>query len=373
MRLATRRQWEVFAGALRFAALLGASFGGAVGAAVLKPPLLGAALGACSGLLDATALMALIGGAEIFVPRTRLGRRLAQLPFLAVLVIKFAVYTAVIVAVIGGQLGLRTVMLAVDEPTAAAYREQVQASLPRGLLGAVAAITTFLLLLLRQAAQIVGERTGRDIALGRYHRPRTEERFFLFIDIVGSTPVAERLGAPAVHRYLNRIFQEASDPIDDHGGEVYQYVGDEIVVTWRVPDGRAAARPLACLFAVEAALARAAPEFEREFGTVPRLRAALHAGEVVAGESGGSRRAIVFHGDVMNTTSRVENLTRELGQPFLVSEDALVRLEGTDAYALKDMGPQPLRGRQASLHVYAVALRARGGEDLASPILGAGL
>ena len=97
---------------------------------------------------------------------------------------------------------------------------------------------------------------------------------------------------------------------------------------------------------------------------MPRLRAALHAGEVVAGESGGSRRAIVFHGDVMNTTSRVENLTRELGQPFLVSEDALVRLEGTDAYALKDMGPQPLRGRQASLRVYAVALRAGSGEDL---------
>jgi len=358
MRFATRRQWEVFADALRLGALLGASFGVAVGAAVLKPPLLGAALGACSGLVDATALMALIGGAEIFLPRTRPGRRLAQLPFLAVLAIKFAMYTAVIVAVIGGEFGPRAVMLVVDQPTGAAFHQQVRASLPRGLLAAVAALTVFLLLLLRQAVQIVGERTGRAIALGRYHRPRSEERFFLFIDIVGSTPVAERLGALSVHRYLNRIFQEASDPIDDHGGEVYQYVGDEIVVTWLVPEGRAAARPLACLFAIEAALARAAPEFEREFGTVPKLRAALHAGEVVTGEAGGSRRAIVFHGDVMNTTSRLENLTRELGQPFLVSEDALVRLEGADAYALRDMGPQPLRGRQAPLRVYAAALRA---------------
>lgn len=357
MRLATRRQWEIFGGSLRFAAILGAVFGMAVGAVVLKPPLLGAALGACSGVLDATAMMALIGGAEIFLPRTRLGRRLAQLPFLAVLAIKFVAYTAVILVVAGGQFGPRTVIFAVDAPTAASLREQVRASLPGGLLAAVAAQTVFILLLLRQAAQIIGERTGRDIALGRYHRPRTEERFFLFIDIVGSTPVAERLGALAVHRYLNRIFQEASDPIDDHGGEVYQYVGDEIVVTWRVPEGRAAARPLACLFAVEEALARAAPEFEREFGAVPKLRAALHAGEVVAGESGGSRRAIVFHGDVMNATSRVENLTRELARPFLVSEDALARLEGADAYALEDMGPQPLRGRQAPLRVYAAARR----------------
>ena len=161
----------------------------------------------------------------------------------------------------------------------------------------------------------------RAIGLGRYHQPRPEERFFLFIDIVGSTPVAERLGALSVHRYLNRIFQETADPIDDHGGDVYQYVGDEIVVTWLVPQARAGARPLGCLFAIEAALLAAASEFEREFGTVPRLRAALHAGEVVTGEAGGSRRAIVFHGDVMNATSRIEDLTRTLGHAFLVSED----------------------------------------------------
>ena len=106
-----------------------------------------------------------------------------------------------------------------------------------------------------------------------------------------------------------------------------------------------------------AALAQAAPEFERVFGAVPKLRAALHAGEVVTGEVGGSRRAIVFHGDVMNATSRIENLTRALGHPFLVSEDALARLEGAEAYALTDLGPQSLRGKDAPLRVYAVAAK----------------
>ncbi|MGH8766337.1 MAG: adenylate/guanylate cyclase domain-containing protein, partial [Burkholderiales bacterium] len=202
---------------------------------------------------------------------------------------------------------------------------------------------------------LIGRRTFVNFMLGRYHRPVLEERIFLFIDIVGSTPVAEKLGALSVHRYLNRIFQETSDPVDDHGGEVYQYVGDEIVVTWLVPEGRGGAKPIACFFAIEAALAAAAPDFEREFGTVPKLRAALHAGEVVTGEAGGSRRAIVFHGDVMNTTSRIENLTRDLGRPFLVSEDALRCLDGAGGYRLEDMGPQQLRGRQAALRVHAVA------------------
>jgi adenylate cyclase len=229
--------------------------------------------------------------------------------------------------------------------------------MPRGLIAVVTAMTVTLMLMLRQATQIVGDRSFRSIILGRYHRPRSEERFFLFIDIVGSTPIAERLGALSVHRYLNRIFQEAADPIDDHRGEVYQYVGDEIVVTWTLEDGRAGAKPLACLFSIEEALAAAAPAFERDYGAVPKLRAALHAGEVVTGEAGGSRRAIVFHGDVMNATSRIENLTRTLGYPFLMSEDALARMQGTDGYALTDLGPQELRGKQAPVRVYAVRAR----------------
>src|SRR4029450_6278956 len=216
--------------------------------------------------------------------------------------------------------------------------------------------------LVLQLGRLVGDRTLRDIALGRYHRPRAEERFFLFVDIAGSTPLAERIGSDAVHRFLGEVFRLASDPIDDHRGEVYQYVGDEIVITWTVAEGRDGARPVACFFAIEEALARAAPAFEREFfGAVPRLRAALHGGPVITGEVGGSRRAIVYHGDVMNTTSRLEQATRDLERQFLASEDALARLEDLDGFVLDDLGPKPLRGRAATVRVYAVTThRGRG-------------
>ena len=78
--------------------------------------------------------------------------------------------------------------------------------------------------------------------------------------------------------YLDRVFQVASDPVDAHYGEVHQYVGDEMVVTWTAAEGPSEARPLACLFAIEAALTAPARAFESEFGTVPKIRAALHAG-----------------------------------------------------------------------------------------------
>jgi adenylate cyclase len=157
-----------------------------------------------------------------------------------------------------------------------------------------------------------------------------------------------------LHRFLGEVFRLASEPIDDHRGEIYQYVGDEMVITWTEAAGRDHARPLACFFAIEQALARAAPRFEREFGAVPRLRAALHAGSVISGEVGGSRRAIVYHGDVMNTTSRIEQATRDLERKFLVSEDALARLEGLEGFVLDDLGLQQLRGRAAAMRIYAV-------------------
>ena len=356
MRIATRQQWHSYLIALRFGAVMGAVFGVMAGAAMIKPPLAGALFGAIAGAVDFTFGMAFIGAAEIFLPRTRVGRVLARLPFLVSVFIKAAAYFLVVFVQIGGRIGPQVVGFLFGPQVSAQIDAQIDAAFPLGLSVVVGMMVTLLLVLLRQAAQLVGERTFRMIIRGRYRRPRTEERFFLFIDIVGSTPVAEKLGALSVHRYLSRIFQETSDPVDDHGGEVYQYVGDEIVVTWLVPEGKAGAKPLACFFAIEAALARAAPEFEREFGTVPKLRAALHAGEVVTGEAGGSRRAIVFHGDVMNTTSRIENLTRTLGHPFLVSEDAIARMQGADAYALKDLGLQSLRGREGQMRVYAAAL-----------------
>ena len=66
---------------------------------------------------------------------------------------------------------------------------------------------------------------------------------------------------------------------------------------------------------------------------------------MVTGEIGGSRCAIVFHGDVMNTTLRIENATRTLGRNLLVSENALARMDGAGrtrwSRALQDAGIQP--------------------------------
>ena len=346
---------RIFLTGLAIIAGMGAVFGAALGIAAFKPHLLtGVLMGSIAGFVDFGTMAALIGGTENFLPRTRLGKTLERAPFLVVFGTKAIFYSAVILAVVGGRLGPNVAALFADPEIAQLAARNLDSKLPLGVLVPTAFLVTFFFLLLHQLRMLVGASTMRDIVLGRYHRAREEERFFLFVDIVGSTPLAERLGPVAANRFLNRVFQLASDPVDDHHGEVYQYVGDEMVITWKVAEGRVSARPLACYFAIEQALAEAGAEFTKEFGAMPRLRAALHAGSVITGEVGGSRRAIVFHGDVMNTTSRLENATRDLGRPFLVSEDAMSRMDGKEAYLTVDLGPQPMRGRVAPLRVYAV-------------------
>jgi adenylate cyclase len=360
MRAGTRRRLVQLLNVLGWSVVLSGLLGATSGFTFRDAPILGALHGGLAGAINAVIVMGAICGVEIFLPPTRMGHALERAPFLAVFAAKLLVYGGLIVLVVGGRPGARLAAIG----AAAMLGPELARALYRQVKGPTAQLmATWFMgvgvgIFVLQMGRLVGFRTLGDILFGRYHRPRTEERFFLFVDVAGSTPLAERVGTDAIHRFLGEVFRVASDPIDEHRGEVYQYVGDELVITWTVAEGRDGAQPLACFFAIEAALERAAADFEREFGTAPRLRAALHGGPVVTGEVGGSRRAIVFHGDVMNTTSRLEQATRDLARQFLVSGDARERLAHSDRFALEDLGLHRLRGRAATTRVYAVALKS---------------
>ena len=341
MHPGTRRRLRAFVSFTLSGTLAGAVYGTLAGLVSTGTPRRGAFI----GIIHGTAIAGTISAMEIFLTRSRLGHRLEQAPFLVTVLVKALVYGAVIVAVQMGDLGIRVLGLPARHPS----------EIPLAPLSVVFGIgATFVTIFVLQMSQLVGTRTLRNIVLGRYHRPRHEQRFFLFVDIVGSTALAERVGAHAVHRFLNTVFGLASDVIDDHDGEVYQYVGDEIVVTWTVHEGRRDARPIRCCLAIVAALAAAEARLEREFGIAPRVRGALHAGPVISGEVGKTKREIVFHGDVMNTTARLEQLTRDLDRSFIVSADALARLEERDGYVVEDLGERTVRGRAAPVLVFSV-------------------
>ena len=221
------------------------------------------------------------------------------------------------------------------------------------MAGLALAITTIFVVIL-QASSLVGRRTFRDLLFGRYRNPRAERRFFLFVDIVGSTAIAERLGPLAAHRFLAAVFSAVAEPVAACRGEIYQYVGDEIVVTLTEEEGKPEARPLRCFFLMGSSLLEQKKHFQERFSVAPGLRAALHLGEVIAGEIGESRRAIVFHGDVMNTASRLEQATRDLGCRFIASAAALQAFGPQRDFEPKDLGALVLRGRKEPIRAWAI-------------------
>ena len=69
--------------------------------------------------------------------------------------------------------------------------------------------------------------------LGRYFHPKKEERIFMFLDLRSSTRIAENLGEVQYFNFLREVFQHATPSILNSKGEIYQYVGDEIVISWK--------------------------------------------------------------------------------------------------------------------------------------------
>jgi adenylate cyclase len=194
-------------------------------------------------------------------------------------------------------------------------------------------------------SNLVGPRALLNFFTGRYHQPVEENRFVLFVDIVGSTGLAEQLGGLGIHRLLDRTFRLLSLSVVDYRGEVLDYVGDEIIVTWPVRDGAIDCRPLRCFVAMRAALSRASAQLEREFGAAPAIRGSLHFGSVIIGEIGDVKRAIVFNGDVMNTASRLEQLSRGVEGGFVASRAAMDQFTSKLPFAMRELGRLPIRGR----------------------------
>jgi adenylate cyclase len=213
-------------------------------------------------------------------------------------------------------------------------------------------------------SNIIGPRALLNFVTGRYHSPVEESRFVLFVDIAGSTGLAERLGGIAIHRFLDRTFRLLTIAVVDYRGEIFDYVGDEMIVTWRERDGAIDWRPLRCFLAMRDELSRASSQFEQEFGAAPRIRGSLHFGPVIVGEIGDIKRAIVFNGDVMNTVARLEELSRGVDGGFLASRAAVDQFASKPPFAVLDLGRLPIRGRADGIDVFGI-----GAESLSDPAL----
>ena len=205
---------------------------------------------------------------------------------------------------------------------------------------------------------LVGGRVLFNFLLGRYNRPLREERVFMFLDLAGSTPLAEKMGDLAVQSLIGRFFFDIARPIAEHHGETHRYIGDEVVVTWRLEEALRDADCVRCVFDIQALIKAKAGAYEAEFGVVPEFRIGIHGGSVVASEVGDDKREIVYFGDTINTAARLQSLCKDFSCDVLISRSLLNQMQLPHDVQVEELGSVEVRGKAERLDVCTMFRRS---------------
>jgi adenylate cyclase len=217
-------------------------------------------------------------------------------------------------------------------------------------------VVGFLINFFTQINSLLGKRVLWNYLTGKYHNPKEEERVFMFLDMSSSTSIAESLGPVTYHRFINNYFFDIDEAIVESKGEIYQYVGDEVIISWKNDSGFKNANCIKCFFDIRNKIENASDKYKKKYGLVPGFKAGLHCGEVVTGEVGDSKKEIAFHGDVLNTAARIQAECNRLGKKFLVSEYVLNKITLPSKYKIEKMGKFTLRGKEIETELYSIEL-----------------
>ena len=246
--------------------------------------------------------------------------------------------------------------------SAPVFSSKVQNEIPRFIFGVEYLRIYFLwliILLVTILALLINDKYGpgvfKDFLLGRYFRPRREDRIFMFLDLRSSTTIAEKLGEEKYFEFLKNVFSDVTPSILFSKGEIYQYVGDEIIVSWKTEKGLENTNCINCFIEIKKALLKKSENYKNAYGILPEFKAGLHYGHVMAGEIGVVKRDITFLGDVLNTAARIQGKCNEMGVDILLSQHLLKELNlSENIFNPKEMGNILLRGKKESLTLYTV-------------------
>jgi adenylate cyclase len=189
---------------------------------------------------------------------------------------------------------------------------------------------------------------------GRYYNPRVEDRIFMFIDLKSSTTIAEKLGHLRYSRLIQDCFYDVTDVVAKYRAEIYQYVGDEIVLTWELEKGIENDNCFKFFFEFKKKLETLSDYYKEKYGIVPVFKAGMNAGTVTVAEVGELKKEIAYHGDVLNTASRIQEQCNVHQKPLLISNQLYKKMPRTGFFKIDLIGEMMLKGKLNPVSIYSV-------------------
>lgn len=192
------------------------------------------------------------------------------------------------------------------------------------------------------------------LLLGRYRHPKEQERIFMFMDLKSSTTIAEELGHFRYSAFIRDAFMDINQELADHNAEVYQYVGDEIVISWKTAEGLRNAACVKFFFACEERFLKREKYYIENYGYVPNFKASLHIGKVITVEIGDIKRDLAHHGDTLNTAARIQSMCNEYKKKLLASEVMIETGKLGEQFNTEYMGKITLKGKTVPVGIISI-------------------
>ncbi|MFA8341728.1 MAG: adenylate/guanylate cyclase domain-containing protein [Rhodothermaceae bacterium] len=205
------------------------------------------------------------------------------------------------------------------------------------------------------AHKSLGPKVMRNLMFGKYSKPISEERIFMFLDLNSSTRIAEKLGHAKYSLFIKDFFATLDEAILETKGTIYQYVGDEVVLVWNEKTGKKKFNCLNFFFYAQKEIQEKSNYFWENYHVIPQFKAGLHFGEVSITEVGTFKKEIAYHGDPVNTTARICLQAKKLNSEFLISKEIYEIMPDANIYFdILPMGEQHLMGKDKLIDVYEV-------------------
>jgi len=296
-------------------------------------------------------IIGLVGSGFIVINEIWLNRPIVrQMKFMPLLIYKSILYstffTLTIILVMSSERAIKAHMGLIDFMKSGGFSLLVEDDLITIIAYALAITVVFILVY--QISRKMGQGVLWNFILGKYHRAREEERIFMFMDINNSTVLAENLGDVEFNNLLNDFFFDITESILINYGEIYRYVGDEVVVSWKLKKGLPQAHFLRTFFDAKRAIHRKREKYLEAYGLVPNFTAGFSYGKIIVGEIGEVKSQICFFGDVMNVTPALEKGCKKFNTDNLLSEDLLNLVKLPAIFEAKKEGKIEIPGLESA-------------------------
>lgn len=205
-----------------------------------------------------------------------------------------------------------------------------------------------------QMQRKIGPKVLVALISGKYKKPKKVERIVLFIELQSVKYIIEKNGRIAFFNFLNDIIFDISENIIHRKGEIYEYIENQILITWDIDKGIDNANCIRVFFEIKELIEANKIYYFEQYATNPILRASLHAGTMVQGVIGEIKSEIKFYGDTMNTGARILGQTTE-EDDFLISEYLLEKIDLPAIYQSKNLGNFELKGKKNIVKIFSLS------------------